>query len=131
MGDQVVIALTPAVGLRLADLPKSAHLWIARAPETERLADGLRRSRGPSVEEAQGSVTLFNSTGDAEADLAWLLDEVELHHGLASNRESPVTVLRIIGAGLTPAVRATLASHNFSDVVHDEEDLVAHWVAPR
>ncbi len=96
---QVVIALKP--GTRLAELARLSPIWAARAPETERLAEELRAGAS-SRHEAQGAdITLFNAAQDAEADLAWVLDEVELHHGLASDPESPVAFIRIVGAELT------------------------------
>lgn len=118
------------LGPRLIELSRSADVWIARTLETERLADDLLQCKSPHASDTSGTITLFNGTGDGEADLDWLLDEVELHHGLASNKDSPVTVIRIIGVELTQAVRAMLVSHNFSDSVCDQGDIVARWLAP-
>jgi hypothetical protein len=130
MEPQVIIALAPDFISGLAELPPASHIWLVRAPESERLAESLRARRSCDDNGKQGSVTLFNSSGDREADLVWLLDEVELHHGLASNKESPVTVIKLLGIDPTPAVLSELASHNFADITDDPDGITARWVAP-
>jgi hypothetical protein len=128
MGTQVVIAFK--LSERLGELAQLSPTWAARAPETERLAEELRASASPDQGRTGTDFTLFNGTKDAEADLAWILDEVELHHGLASAAESPVVLIRLIGVELTPAVTSMLGSRGFSDIDREEEEIVAHWVAP-
>lgn len=131
MARQVVIVLTCDAGPRFAALAQSSNIWVARTADTERWADEIRAAASGSAEASRPSITLYNGTGDGVADLAWLLDEVELHHGLASSKDSPVTAIRIVGLELTPAVRSMLASRNFSDFTCDQGDILARWAPPR
>jgi hypothetical protein len=128
---EVLIALTPDVTPHLARLARSSDVWLVRTAETEQAAERLRASL-PSGHQVgrEGSVTLFNSSDRPEADLAGLIDEVELHHGLAAGGGDPVTVIRVIGADATPSVRSALEAYNFTDIASEPNGFVARWVAP-
>jgi hypothetical protein len=123
---EVVIALTSDVMPRLARLADSSDVWLLNTPETERATALLRARSG----HGQGSVTLFNSSGDLEADLAWLIEEVELHHGLASEQKPPMEIIRVIGAPPTSRMRSALEAYNFTDIADEPDGFVARWVAP-
>ena len=128
---RVLIALSPDVASRLAWLAQFSDVWLVRTAETEQAAERIRAGMPSEDQEGcQVSVTLFNGSGHPEADLAWLVDEVELHHGMASGGEDPVAVIRVIGADLTPPVRSALEAYDFTEISSDPDGFVARWVAP-
>lgn len=130
MSREVLIGLTPEVASRLEGLSKTADVWIVRTPETERAAERVRSHPSSSSQSGEASITLFNGSGNPEDDLAWVIDETELHHGLASDPASPVSVIRVIGTGPTSRVRSVLATYNFTDIESEPDGFVARWMGP-
>lgn len=106
MSRTVTIVLDPDFGDELHELALRTAVWIVET-ETNRAAaeEAWRRA----VEWPNISVTVFRSAG-----LPHLLEQVELHHGPASQAR-PFSLLEVVGAALTDEARGALAEAGFAE----------------
>ena len=125
---EVVIVLSDEFAPDLADVAVKHHVWALRTAETEKVARAIWGEReGLEGGEPSNSITLFQGTGDPEADLLSISDTVELHHGIATSGQPATRALRVLGTGATDAVRGALAALSFTRIVPISGGFVAHW----
>jgi hypothetical protein len=82
---------------RVEQLAGLYHVWAPRTAETEAVSRRIWSRRPDSdADRLLTGLTLFKSGGSQEENLLWILEEVELHHGEAS-QDPPVGVIEVLG----------------------------------
>ena len=79
------------------------------------------------AETGGGGITLFAGQGDSKSDFLSILDEVELHHGIASAERPAVTVLRVLGTAASDSVREALRKQGFTAIESRPDGFLARW----
>jgi hypothetical protein len=120
---RVAIVVSSEYAPGLAELSRHRHVWAVRTPIIEAAA------RTIWDESAKGSlesgVTVFNGTGDAEADLSSILAVVEEHHGEYSH-DPPVSMIEVFGVGVTEQLAADFLELGFSRFDEIEDGFIAY-----
>jgi hypothetical protein len=130
-GHQVTIIVTDEFASRLDSLAPCGHVWALRTSATEEAARRIWGEHPPQeTDPLTDGLTLFNGEGDPENDLLSILDEVELHHGIAGGHIPPMIAVRVLGTGLTDAVREAFSSLGFARCTPCSDGFVAHWSEP-
>jgi hypothetical protein len=112
----VVIMLSDEFAPSLPGLAAEHQTWALRTIETERVAQEFWKEHPPlDAEACAGGLTLFTGEGNAERDLLSILDDVELHHGLAASGR-PATALRVLGIEANEVVRDALGALGFTRI---------------
>lgn len=111
---EVVIVLASEFAPKLNELTLSGHVWAVQTTVTEEAARRIWEKHPPQETDTLTSgLALFKGVGNPEDDLLSILDEVELHHGMAGGRIPPM-ILRVFGAELTVTVREAFSSLGFT-----------------
>ncbi len=125
---EVIILLSGEFASRMRDLVLQHKIWALRTAETEKAAQRFWAEHPPlEAETGSGGITLFVGHGDAEGDFLSILDEVELHYGIASAERPAVTVLRVLGAAPSDSIRDALRVHGFTMIEPIRDGFIARW----
>jgi hypothetical protein len=125
---EVVIVLSDKFAAWLPELAADHHVWACRTAETEQVTQAFWKEHPPKEASASsGSITLFTGAGEAENDLLSIIDTVELHHGLASSKQPPVTSLRVLGTLPTDTIGSTIGAFGFTQIESIPDGFVTRW----
>jgi hypothetical protein len=128
---QVVIIVSSEFAPKLDELVLSSHVWAVRTPATEEAARRIWDDHPPQRTDPLASrLTLFKAGEDAEDNLLSVLDEVELHHGIAGGHIPPMIAVRVFGTKLTDAICEAFSSLGFTRFTSSSDGFVAHWSEP-
>jgi len=128
---QVVVVVSGEFAPKLDELALSSPVWAVRTAATEEAAQRIWEKYPPQeTDQLTSGLTLFKGEGDPADDLVSILDEVELHHGIAGGHIPPMTAVRVFGTGLTDAVREVFSSLGFTRFTPSSDGFVAHWSEP-
>ena len=112
---RVAIVVDRNFGERLRELSRHCHVWACKTPDNLHVAVQLwaEKSGGYSFE---AGVTIFNVSAEAtpEAMCRDILWTVDLHHGEYSH-DPPWSEIEVVGAALTPPLRAGLEDYGVED----------------
>jgi hypothetical protein len=121
---EVVVVLDPNFGERLRELWKRQPIWIAMSPANAPVVQALRAA-APNTDYRSGITGFPHSDSRAAAErFLDMLSDIELHHGPYST-STPYTRLKVIGAHLTPAIRAALCDLGFLRLRQDPNGFTA------
>ena len=116
---------------KLDELVLSNPVWAVRTAATDEAARRIWEKHPPQETDPHTSgLTLFKGVGDPVEDLLSILDEVELHHGIAGGHIPPMIAVRVFGTGLTDAVREAFSPLGFTRFTPGSDGFVAHWSEP-
>ena len=115
---RVAIVVDPDYAERVLNLAGECHVWLVRSAANDRVVAALRESH--PTHSLESGVTTFNPAGTPQASLVAILGTVEEHHGEYSH-DPPVSVLEVIGAEPSAAVREELDAYGFHRVEPSEE----------
>ena len=125
---QVTIIVTDEFASRLDSLASCGHVWALRTSASGEAARRIWGKHPPQeTDPLTAGLTLFNGEGDPENDLLSILDEVELHHGIAGGHIPSMIAVRVFGTELTDAVREAFSSLGFTRFTPSSDGFVAHW----
>jgi hypothetical protein len=125
---QVVVVVSGEFAPKLDELALSSPVWAVRTAATEEAARRIWEKHPPQeTDPLTAGLTLFKGEGDPVGDLLSILDEVELHHGIAGGHVPPMDAVRVLGTGPTDAVRDAFSSLGFTRLVPIPDGFVAHW----
>jgi hypothetical protein len=125
---EIVILLSSEFAPRMLDVALGHQVWAPRTADTEEVAQRFWAERPPlDAEPGAGGITLFTGQGDPERDFLSILDEVELHHGVASSERPAVTMLRVLGTPASKSVRDALRVQGFDRVESSADGFLARW----
>jgi hypothetical protein len=128
---EVVIVLSNEFAAKLSDLAMSSHVWAVRTAATEEAARRIWEEHPPQgTDPLTSGLTLFKGEGDPADDLLSILDEVELHHGIAGGHFPPMSAVRVFGTEPTDAVREAFSPLGFTRFTLSSDGFVAHWSEP-
>jgi hypothetical protein len=128
---QVIVVLSSEFAPKLGELALSSPVWAVRTAATEEAARRIWEEHPPQgTDPLTSGLTLFKGEGDPEDDLLSILDEVELHHGIAGGHIPPMIAVRVFGTGLTGVVREAFSSLGFTRFTPSSDGFVAHWSEP-
>lgn len=122
---EVLVVLDPEFGERLKDWWPGRPVWIVNSEVNNRAAESLWKNAPDQHGHLTGisGLTHYLDRGSEGCFLAYL-DTIDLHHGPLS-ADPPYTVMRVIGACLTPTVREALCDYGFSRLEANPEGFVA------
>ena len=128
-GLEVIIVLSDECAPSLAGFAAKHQTWALRTAETERVAQEFWKEHPPlDAEAGPGGLTLFTGEGDPERDLLSILDDVELHHGLAASGPPAASALRVWGVEASETVRDALGALGFTRIEsRPGGGFLAHW----
>lgn len=125
---EVIILLSDEFAPRMSDLALGHQVWAPRTADMEQVAQQFWAEHPPlDAKSGPGGITLFVGQGDPEGDLLSILNEVELHHGIASAERPAFTVLRVLGTAASDAIRDTLRAEGFTGIESGPDGFLAHW----
>jgi hypothetical protein len=125
---EVVIVLSNKFAPNMPDLARGRQIWALRTADTEKVAQQFWKDHPPlDAETGSGGITLFTGEGDPEKDFLSILDDVELHHGIASSERPALSVLRVLGAHASETIRDALRAHGFIDIEPSRDGFRARW----
>jgi hypothetical protein len=118
-------------GERLRSLPANEAAWVADTAANQSVIKSIWASY--PVEPCRGyltGITSFQVAADHTPEdwLLGVLDSVEEHHSEHS-QTPPYSILRVIGAALSPRIRAELESYDFIKFKDSPDGFVAHKVS--
>jgi hypothetical protein len=126
-GQEVIIVLSSEFVPKLVEFALSNHVWAVRTAATEGAAGRIWEEHlSQETDPLTSGLTLFKGEGDPEDDLLSILDEVELHHGMAGGHILPMSVVKVFGTGPTEAVREAFGSLGFSRFVLAPDGFIAY-----
>ncbi len=107
-GPSVAIVLVPDFATEVEALVRQMPVWLIDTPPNRAAAERLWRG-SPALD-----LTLFSATAgeSAEEVCAGIIGTVELHHGPHS-RDPPCEAIEVIGATVSPLVRAALSAEGY------------------
>jgi hypothetical protein len=109
---EVLVVLDPNFGERLRHVSPGQPVWITMSPTNSPVVRALR-TNATSTSHLSGITGFPYQQGVlAESCFLDLLGDVDLHHGPYSTT-TPYTVLKVIGARLTPAIQCALSDLGF------------------
>lgn len=118
---KVVVVVDEQFGERLALIPRGIPVWIVDTPVNKPVAQRLWAQRPNELT----GVTTFTALGkSAEETLLAELDTVDDHHGQYAATPR-YTILEVIGASLTPRIKAELEEYGFQQFRPNEEGFTA------
>jgi hypothetical protein len=128
-GLEVIVVLSDEFAPSLAGLAAKHQTWALRTVETERVAQEFWKEHPPlDAKAGPGGLTLFTGDGDPETDLLSILDDVELHHGLAASVRPAASALRVLGVEASETVRDALDALGFTRIdLSPGGGFLAHW----
>ena len=110
----MVVVVREDLARDLERFARRQHVWAVRTPETEEVARRLwSNPRLTRPDPLATGLTLFNPDATPEDSLLSILDTVEEHHGEYSH-DPPVSIIEVVGAGLSQTVREAFATLGFS-----------------
>ncbi len=125
---EVVIVLSDEFVEILSGFALEHPVWALRTAQTEKVAREFWETHPPLDQEGGlGGITLFTGEGDPETDFLSIIDDVELHHGIAAREGPPVSVLRVLGAEASETVRDALLTLGFTRIERTSRGFLAHW----
>lgn len=128
---QVVVVVSDEFAPKLDELALSSPVWVVRTAATEEAARRIWEKHPPQeIDQFTSGLTLFKGEGDPADDLVSILDEVELHHGIAGGHIPPMIAVKVLGIGLTDAAREAFSSLGFTRFTPYSDGFVAHWSEP-
>lgn len=128
---QVVVVVSDEFAPKLDELALSSPVWVVQTAATEEAARRIWEKHPPQeTDQLTSGLTLFKGEGDPADDLVSILDEVELHHGIAGGHIPPMVAVRVFGTGLTDAVREAFSPLGFTRFTPSSDGFVAHWNEP-
>jgi hypothetical protein len=105
------------------DLAALAPLWLVESAQSRMIFDRL-----PQPNDLE--LTIFSGADTPESSCAWILSDVELHHGPWST-DCPCEKIRVIGARVTEEVAAAVEEIGFLISQADDNGFVAERRSPR
>jgi hypothetical protein len=105
---RVAIVLDARFADRVAVLAQAGPVWATKAANAQR----------------SGRVTVFADEPEPGADLAYLIEEVLLHHGPASGGLD-LDEIEVLGSDATDAARIALGDHGFDEIRRTADGFVA------
>jgi hypothetical protein len=107
---KITIVVDPEFGDRLSTLATARPVWIADTATNRKAAE--RHWREHEHEPDRGGVTTFrfDPTDTPEDQCAGILETVYRHHGPDAD-DPPCTVIEVIGARLTSALRSAFGEY--------------------
>jgi hypothetical protein len=125
---EVVVLLSDEFVPRMHELALGHQIWALRTADTESVAQRFWKEHPPlDAGSGSGGITLFSGEGDPEKDLLSILDNVELHHGIASSERPAVSVLRVLGTSPSETVRDVLRAQGFTRIESRPDGFLARW----
>jgi hypothetical protein len=125
---EVIILLSDEFAPRMPDLALGHQIWALRTADTEEVAQQFWTENPPLEKETgTGGITLFTGQGDPEKDFLSILDEVELHHGMASSERPAVTILRVLGMLASDSIQDALRAQGFDRIESRANGFLARW----
>jgi hypothetical protein len=102
-------------GEQLAALESGVPVWIVKTPLNLLVAERLWNKGNPSHHLT--GITVFNDCASMSPEQLFLgeLGTIDLHHGDYSS-DPPYTILEVLGAQLTEAVKAALIEFGFNEL---------------
>jgi len=119
----VTVILLPNAGTVLRDRATQGHVWVVATPANVAQAKTIWAS---SARSDRCSLTTFTASPEAQPSetCEGFLDTIDLHHGPLS-QDPPYTGLEVLGATLTPSLRATLEELGFPFITTSEGGFIA------
>lgn len=110
----VTVVLDRNFGESLSELPLGQPIWIVDTPINRSATE--RAWKEHTVGNHLTGVTIFNCIGDCSAEESLIdeFDTIDLHHGSYSSK-LPYTVINVIGAQLTDAIKVMLSEYGFNE----------------
>jgi hypothetical protein len=125
---EVVVLLSDEFAPRMPGLALGHQIWALRTADTENVAQRFWKEHPPlDAGAGSGGITLFAGESDPEKDLLSVLDDVELHHGLASSGRPAVSVLRVLGVPPSETIRDVLRAQGFTLIESRPDGFLARW----
>lgn len=125
---EIIILLSDEFASNMRDLALEYQIWALRTARTEKVAQQFWKEHPPlGVEPGSGGITLFAGEGDPERDFLSILDEVELHHGMASREHPVVSVLWVLGTPASETIRDALWAQGFTRIESRPDGFLARW----
>jgi hypothetical protein len=127
---EVIILLSDEFAPRMPDLALRHQIWALRTVASEDVAHRFWSEHTPLDAETgsgSGGITLFTGEGDPERDFLSILDDVELHHGIASSERPAVSVLRVLGTPASETIRDALYAQGFTRIKSRPDGFLAQW----
>ncbi|HWK95751.1 MAG TPA: hypothetical protein VNR39_10040 [Pseudolabrys sp.] len=119
----VFVVLDPDFGDRLPGVPAGTPVWITMSSVNEPVVRALWQTSAAT--HLTGITGLaFKAHLSPEVHLLDELEAIDLHHGPYST-DKPYTKLKVIGAVLTPEIRAVLSTLGFAAFVAEGNGFVA------
>ena len=110
----VTLVVDPLFGERLAELASGGPVWIIEVPANRAAAQRAWEAL-PTATYLDGVTIFRGNENDAVASCKGILSEIDLHHG-AHSHVPPYSGLEVIGAELTPELRAALGEYGMTDL---------------
>jgi hypothetical protein len=128
---QVIIVVSSKFASRLGELVLLSPVWAVQTAATEEAARRIWEEHPPQeTDQLTSGLTLFKGEGDPEDDLLSILDEVELHHGMAGGHIPPMIAVTVFGTQLTDAIREAFSVLGFTRFTLSSDGFAAHWSEP-
>jgi hypothetical protein len=124
---EVIIVLTDELATRMPELALEHQVWALRTAAAEKGAQLFWKEHPPVGTAGSGGITQFAGEGDPEKDFVAILDNVELHHGIASSEWPAVSLLRVLGAPASETIRDVLRAQGFTRIESRPGGFVARW----
>ena len=128
MRREVVIVLSDEFAPSIPELAGRHQIWALRTADTEKVAQQFWKEYPPlNAETDSGGITLFTGEGDPERDFLFILNDVELHHGIAASEGPVLSVLRVLGTPASGAIRDALCAQGFTRIESSPDGFLARW----
>jgi hypothetical protein len=125
---EVIIVLSDEFVRTLPDLALEHQVWTLKTADAEKIAQEFWKKHPPLDQEAgSGGITLFTGKGDPEADFMSIVDDIELHHGIAAREGPAVTILRVFGTEASNTICDSLRALGFTRIESTPGGFLAHW----
>jgi hypothetical protein len=125
---EIIILLSDEFAPKMPELALRYQVWALRTMDTEKVARQFWNDHPPLTSEADsGGITLFAGHGEPENDFLSIVEDIELHHGIASSQHPTVSALRIMGAQASEAIRDSLSALGFTRIESIPGGFLARW----
>jgi hypothetical protein len=125
---EVVVVLSDEFAPDMPELAGRHQIWALRTADIEKVAQQFWEEHPPlNAKTGSGGITLFTGEGDPERDFLSILDDVELHHGIASSERPVVSALRVLGTPASEAIRDALCTQGFTRIESRPGGFLARW----
>ena len=125
---EIVVVLSDKFASCMRELARDHHVWALRTTDTESVAHQFWEEHPPlDTKTGPGGITLFVGAGEPEKDFLSILNDVELHHGLASGQHPAANVIRVLGAPASEMICDALSAQGFTRIESNPNGFLARW----